>query len=104
MQTVSSPFLLPLMIFPMAMVPEENGAAKICYGVTDAVVAMATVRIEDLIDHCSGREKVRNAEVRYGVCCNRFPQPLPVPEQGELPPVRRVSVGTLPPKGKKQGE
>lgn len=39
-------------IFPMALVPEENGEAKIYYGAADTVVAMATVRMEDLIDHC----------------------------------------------------
>lgn len=52
MQTVSSLFLFPVVIFPMALVPEENGEAQICCGAAGTVVATATVRMEDLIDHC----------------------------------------------------
>ncbi|HLN46599.1 MAG TPA: glycoside hydrolase family 130 protein [Candidatus Sulfotelmatobacter sp.] len=39
-------------IFPTALVPEENGLAKIYYGAADTVLALAFAKTSDLIQHC----------------------------------------------------
>jgi beta-1,4-mannooligosaccharide/beta-1,4-mannosyl-N-acetylglucosamine phosphorylase len=39
-------------VFPGALVPEDDGTAKIYYGAADQSVALATARLSDLIDLC----------------------------------------------------
>lgn len=39
-------------IFPTALVPEENGEVKIYYGAADTVMALATAQLDDLVRHC----------------------------------------------------
>lgn len=40
-------------LFPTAMVPEENGEVKIYYGSADTVICLATASINDLLELCS---------------------------------------------------
>jgi beta-1,4-mannooligosaccharide/beta-1,4-mannosyl-N-acetylglucosamine phosphorylase len=39
-------------VFPTALVPEENGEAKIYYGAADTFLCLATARIEELVAFC----------------------------------------------------
>jgi len=39
-------------VFPGALVPEDDGTAKIYYGAADQSVCLATCRLQDLIDLC----------------------------------------------------
>lgn len=39
-------------VFPGAMIPEDDGTVKIYYGVADQSVALATAKMQDLIDLC----------------------------------------------------
>jgi len=39
-------------VFPGALIPEDDGTAKIYYGAADQCVCLATTRIQDLIDLC----------------------------------------------------
>jgi len=39
-------------VFPGALIPEDDGTAKIYYGAADQCVALATARLDDLIDLC----------------------------------------------------
>jgi beta-1,4-mannooligosaccharide/beta-1,4-mannosyl-N-acetylglucosamine phosphorylase len=39
-------------IFPTAMIAEDDGTVKVYYGAADTVVALATARIDDLVDLC----------------------------------------------------
>lgn len=39
-------------IFPTGLVAEEDGTCKIYYGASDTVVALATAKIDDLVDLC----------------------------------------------------
>jgi beta-1,4-mannooligosaccharide/beta-1,4-mannosyl-N-acetylglucosamine phosphorylase len=39
-------------IFPCGLIAEPDGSVKIYYGAADTVVALATARLEDLVDLC----------------------------------------------------
>ena len=49
-------------IFPCAMVPEEDGTVKIYYGAGDAVICMATANIGDLLALCTEPVKRHGAQ------------------------------------------
>lgn len=42
-------------IFPTGLIVEDDGTAKIYYGAADTVVALATAKVDDLIDLCLGK-------------------------------------------------
>jgi beta-1,4-mannooligosaccharide/beta-1,4-mannosyl-N-acetylglucosamine phosphorylase len=44
----------PSVVFVNGSVLEEDGTVRIYYGAADACVALATARVEDLIDACAG--------------------------------------------------
>ncbi len=39
-------------IFPTGAIPEDDGTLKIYYGASDTVIALATARVDDLVDLC----------------------------------------------------
>ena len=43
---------VPNVVFPGAVVPEEDGTVKIYYGAADYVQCLATAKMQDLIDAC----------------------------------------------------
>ena len=44
-------------IFPTAAVLEADGTVKIYYGASDTVIALATAKVDDLIDACLAGSK-----------------------------------------------
>lgn len=43
-------------IFPTALLREDNGIARIYYGAADTVLCLATAKVEDLVDFCFSQE------------------------------------------------
>jgi len=46
---------VPNVVFPCAAVLEPDGEVKVYYGAADTCIALATARLEDLVDFCLGR-------------------------------------------------